>query len=373
MADSLKRRLVKVLDFDGDGELGVGDIRASLIKALDQDGDGQLTAADLEIAQKRFGLWIETAEEAASVAAALWRRHGEAARIGSGVFLLLYGPCLQYTVKAVQTFRISGWPVIQRASKDLHDYYWWARVRINEELSDPQKAAAVAAAEELASDAAAGRRPKGDKEKLRTAKQLSTVVSSLQIVAKAAEPQKVMEILKGLYISLLACVSSMRLPGVATVSVGASVGQSIADSLVGFALPLLRAEVRRRDPDGRWPDSVVKWAETALRGLCSALSCMVAYRVELFIRRLDHTMLAARLLTDNLVELASRREIPVISKIKAGTQAHTLLMWVLTAIGLFSQFSKMPLLLRIVLFIPLKLEAMLAAADVASAVAGPAK
>eukprot|EP01062_Namystynia_karyoxenos_P013952 TRINITY_DN15011_c0_g1_i1.p2 TRINITY_DN15011_c0_g1~~TRINITY_DN15011_c0_g1_i1.p2 ORF type:complete len:380 (+),score=100.79 TRINITY_DN15011_c0_g1_i1:130-1269(+) len=369
-SETWRDRIARYLDFDGDGQLGLGDFRAGAVRVLDQDGDGQLTVADAQIAHRKMGLWIDTAEEYAAAAAALWRRHGDAARLAGGVFVLLYGPCLQRSIALMQCLKVSGWPVIERAAGELQEHYWAARRRIDAELPADQQKGAVAAAHGWAEDAVAGRRPQTAEEKMQAAQRFSQVVTSLHVLARAVEPQKVFDILKGAYLCLAASFSTLSHPGAARLSIGASVGQAVAQNLKGFALPLFRAEVRRRDPDGKWPENVVQWAEAALKGLCVAVACMVAYRVETFLRKLDQAMLAGRLLADNLVAIAARHKVPVLGEVKLGSQVHNILTWILTGVGVYSQVLRgMPLILRLLLWLPLRLEAMLTAADVVTAAA----
>lgn len=290
-----------------------------------------------------------------------------------GAVACFYGRNFTYSILFLQAFKASGWPIVQRASGELGLTYRRTRNVLKQEL--PNVIVAKQTLERLqpqllevkaSFEAARARGDEAEAARILTKLEgLQTDVakamhatSSLSAISRSIDPEKVMEILRGVYNGTVACLATAMSGGIGKFGVGVNFGKMLTELATNVVKPAVLWLMRRtadkapsvkvlvEDPNSE------KWVDFLVRMVCNSAGVAVAFYFDELTFTVSNAMIGSEIMVHQLNLLAATRGLSC-----EDTALATGLQWALCGAGSYRQLiggkAKLPLPLAVVLSGPL--------------------
>jgi len=309
--------------------------------------------------------WLDSMEATAMKVQQALEPYRSAMLLSVGAIACFYGRRFTYSVLFWRAFRVSGWPAARRAAEELRQRYRAAQAAARREW--PQgfpsfQAASDAARQTVArlqvvQDAYQSVQQSGD---MSAADVLAFEVTALQddlvparragsaLVAISAElqPERLLELWRGLYAALCAALSAAMLEGAGLLGLSMNIGESVASTINRVMAPWLHALVDRvterssrevqqlrEDPNAR------RWVELAVNGVCNSLGIVAAFFVEGRLFTISNARVGAAIMAREGFEILVRKGV-VLPKAASEALEVRIVECLLFGAGVYFQFFR---------------------------------
>jgi len=193
----------------------------------------------------------------------------------------------------------------------------------------------------------------------RTDQELRVARRRISLLMECVDPARLMELGMGLWTGAVAVLATVRSKVVAGVGVGAGVGQHLADTLMPYAQPHLRAAFPKN----------LQWAEAGLRTSASALGAMASLFLMRPINAFNSAFQGGTKLAEALLSLSEKKGW--LGGRRPTEEQLRLSIWALAMLGFLAQLRAgfkvdgLPLVVRVPLAPLLLVEHLLNLAVVA--------
>lgn len=279
-----------------------------------------------------------------------------------GIIACFYGRHFPYSVLFWRAWARCGWPIARSTAIELRQRYYAAQAAARREFTDmPSFQEASAQAQQtfhrMQGLAATYQEVQqtGDAESIQ---ELATGMEALQaevgsaqragsaIAAVSAElqPQRLLELARGLYAAVTTSLRAAMLDGAAALGFSANMGDVVATAVNSVAAPWFRSivdfaatrsgcEVSQLCED----QNAKRWIDLGINGLCNSLGIMAAFFVESRLFALANSRMGAQVMVQEasawLVTKGLLQEVP--QSVSGGA---FLAEWALFAAGAYYQF-----------------------------------
>lgn len=356
---------------------------------------GQVASPDIEAADSSKLLdpsvdelerGVERARDTLGLLHRLLRANQHVALAAGGMLGLVHGGSIAYTILFIESFRKSGWPLMQSGFQRGLSAYDEAKAM---QLHERSKHMALAAAPlqrdlvDLAAHLVKLRHERASKKEqeavIRQMREVRQALDSLPVSGRAAPvivaacaPAVVYDLILGIWTGVAVSLAAARSSAVRTVGIGVGLGEVVSKTVTAvFAKVEL---VTRRVLSGMPWEAVILthlgpslFASAAINLLSRCAGCFFAYRLQHLAAVLSVSLLSANMLLESIVPSTQTGSIAMHPEEEKQRrlrrqQRREVLIWLLAVASLLSQRSRdfaLPVYLKIILQPVLFFEAVL--------------
>ena len=305
-ADDEKAVIKQLLDADADGKLSLEDAKAiaakmaasarkRLVTLLDEDGDGEISWAEIEGGARGA---FHRCEEAVTRTWRVLAPHKTKLLAGAGVISCFHGANFKYTILFAGSFQTTAWPRVKPALTALASSYKAGKREFA--ANAPQLKAARDTLRRCSRELEACKAD--DAARVRIIKEAAHAALLLRRTSTslfaAIDGPKLLEVCKEAYLGTFAAFAAVLSSTAAKVGVGLGLGTKVAAAVNAVVAPVVAKMLRTlrdralankdiqqavedmSEAAGVDDDDVQGWVESII-GLCaSALGIYVAHRLD---------------------------------------------------------------------------------------------
>lgn len=349
--------------------------------------------------------WIASLEATALKAQLALQPYHSVLIISFGVVACFYGRHFTYSILFWRAFSTAGWPTARQAAGELRQRCRAAQVAARRELPEGlpsiweasntarQTVARLQAVHSSYRSVQQGADPSGIEALATEVEALQADLvpatragSALAAVSAELQPERLLEIVRGLYAAAEASLRAAALEGSAALGLGFDVGEAVARTVNRVAAPWLHRaadeaaarsslEVRRLREDR----NARRWIALGINALCNSLGLAAAFFVEARLFMLSNARVGAAIATREALGLLTQKGV-LVGTLQPDDREVLAVQWLLCGAGIYFQLlhgaggplgvawrccwgaPPLPNGLRLVLGLPLAAEAWLRAA-----------